>query len=59
MIEWIIGYLIIGIAISLILWKKFNIEWKEEAKDIQALMIATPFLWPFVLLLIGGLWLFR
>lgn len=56
---WIIGYAMVGIMVFVILWKKFHIEWGCEANDTKVLIIATPFLWPLVLLLIGGVGILR
>ena len=47
---WIIGYVAVGIILTLILWKKLSIQWDMEAGDTKALIIVTPVLWPLVLL---------
>lgn len=51
--EWIVGYLAIGIIMTAILWKILQIEWNAEAGDTKFLIIATPVAWPLVLLFIG------
>lgn len=50
---WILGYLVIGLILTVILWKAFQIEWNAEAGDTKLLIIATPVGWPLVLLFIG------
>jgi hypothetical protein len=56
--NWIFGsYVAIGIFIFIFLWKKFDIEWQQEATDTKLFMIAVPLFWPLSLLLVGWLWL--
>lgn len=53
---WIVGYLIVGVVLTIALYKGMKIDWGAEAADTKALIIVTPVGWPLVLLLIAGIW---
>ncbi len=45
-------YLVIGVIVLGVLWKLLGINWSSEATDTKLLMIATPLLWPLVLVFV-------
>ena len=56
---WIIGYVAVGIVLFGILWKALGIQWNAEADDTKLTIAATPLFWPFVLMFIVGVWIFK
>lgn len=49
-------YLIVGFVLFAVFWRAFNIQWEAEAMDMQIMMVATPVLWPLVLLFMLAVW---
>jgi hypothetical protein len=45
----IIVYLLIGITMSVILWKTMKIDWKHETNGTKILLLACPLFWPICL----------
>ncbi len=49
---WIVGYLTVGVVLTIVLYKGMGIDWDAEAADTKTMIIATPVGWPLVLALI-------
>lgn len=51
-LQWIVGYLVVGIAIFTIAWYAFGIKWSHEESDTKTLMVLIVPVWPLVIIFI-------
>lgn len=58
-ISWIILYLLAGFGILKILLVKMKINWQEIDASTRLLLIATPFMWPLVIVFIVLVGIFK
>jgi len=55
--EWIIGYFVVGIIVTGILWKTLKINWSVEGTSTKALLMLSTPLWPLVIIFVVVIWL--
>jgi len=52
-LEYILGYFAVGVVICGLLYKSFEIKWGHEDQRTKALVLMTPFIWPYILFMLA------